>query len=230
MTMNQNYRSIRLEVHGDDSADSVAGSVGLTFMGISTSIVIGSSATNTLCKDALESTGLYKRVGCTVSDSGKQFDVIIYDWPLYPKENNIHAHFGNPAISDFFCDVTASTQISGNGVRCSFSDVSATNIREYDYCSNRGACNFYSGMCSCHNSFSGPGCTNMTFTLTGDDDTGASPGLDVNVLGQQFDSSAIRLKTDRPKSPDFNMIEGVSRLGSASLPFKPMVCCLPTLL
>jgi hypothetical protein len=122
LTLDQNYREILLTVKG-----SFSGKLGIEFMG-KTSFVSLTNPSSSDCISALQSSGSYGYVGCNftaVSSSEYKYQFVIYSWPVYPVENNLYSHEGNPSASAFYCDASQAT----GTLFCSFTDVSATNIR-----------------------------------------------------------------------------------------------------
>jgi hypothetical protein len=123
LTMNQNYRKIRLTVYTSDPS----GSLGIEFLGTTTYMSL-STITSKACETALESSDKIGDVACTyteVSSAVHQFDITFYSWPTFVKENNLHSNDGNPAISEFYCDVS---QV-GSSTYCEFTDVQNSEIR-----------------------------------------------------------------------------------------------------
>jgi hypothetical protein len=121
--MNQNYRKIRLTVYTSDPS----GSLGIEFLGTTTYMSL-STITSKACETALESSDKIGDVACTyteVSSAVHQFDITFYSWPTFVKENNLHSNDGNPAISEFYCDVS---QV-GSSTYCEFTDVQNSEIR-----------------------------------------------------------------------------------------------------
>jgi hypothetical protein len=124
ITVDQNYKVFLLTVTG---GGAVSGTLGLEFYG-RTSYISLSPASSSDCVAGLEASGSYGFVACdatTVAVDNIQFKITIYSWPLYPAENNLYSHDGNPDISQFMCDTS---QTSGF-VSCNFTDIVNTNIR-----------------------------------------------------------------------------------------------------
>ena len=81
---------------------------------------------------------------------------------LAPAQNNIFGHYGNPSLADFTCDVQNTTAWVPNDdpdksakskATCAIKDVVKADVREYDYCSRRGTCDFSTGLCSCYTEY-----------------------------------------------------------------------------
>eukprot|EP00602_Paraphysomonas_sp_CaronLab_P001970 CAMPEP_0185021030 /NCGR_PEP_ID=MMETSP1103-20130426/3691_1 /TAXON_ID=36769 /ORGANISM="Paraphysomonas bandaiensis, Strain Caron Lab Isolate" /LENGTH=622 /DNA_ID=CAMNT_0027552303 /DNA_START=60 /DNA_END=1924 /DNA_ORIENTATION=+ len=205
VTDNQDFRVILLTV---DGPANFGGDLGFTFQGERTLLPIATMS-DAACESLLEASDKFADVTCdytAVSTSQHTFRITFNSWPLTPKENNLYTHNGNPAISEFTCDMT---RIDVSGVTCTFTDVTTTNLVEYEYCSNRGICDFNTGECLCMDGFGGPGCEVNTFSYTAA--TNSLVGYQVNVNGESYTSSAFQINVAKSAAPDFNIIEGLSK-------------------
>jgi len=124
LTIDQNYRQILINVYTNSY---FSGTLGIQFLSgaVTLSLFSPSSAE---CIEAFENSLFFQYVNCQytkVSSSHFMYDVTIYSWPVYPQENNLHSHDGNPAITDFYCDVSS----ANSGVYCVFEDIVKNNIR-----------------------------------------------------------------------------------------------------
>ena len=79
---------------------------------------------------------------------------------------------------------------------------------EYAFCSNRGTCDFSTGLCSCLDGFGGPACSNITYLHHHGSNT--KPGLEVSVSGLDYVSTALQISSARSASSEFNFIEASS--------------------
>jgi hypothetical protein len=48
-------------------------------------------------------------------------------WPVFPMENNIWSHTGNPDLAAFTCDIWNLATTGGAPIRCDITDVNATD-------------------------------------------------------------------------------------------------------
>jgi len=205
LTINQNYRSILLTVASTGSYD-LEGQLGLNFMGETVMLTL-SDATTSLCTNELAFHGPFGHALCSVTQLTRlkfQFTFTFYSWPTYPKTNNLFSHDGNPSKYDFYCDTTHVTAFT----TCVFTDIEASNIQEYVYCSNRGLCNFDTGDCKCNEGFGGPACSNVTYLHHHGSNT--LPGMQVNANSLDYTSSVIQINSQKSKASDFNMIEAIA--------------------
>ena len=134
VTDNQNYREILLTVNGPVN---FGGSLGLTFQGETTLLPLA-SMTDSTCESLLEGAEKFGDVSCdytAVSTTQLTFAITFVSWPLMPRENNLYTHDGNPAATDFMCDMS---RIDLAGVICTFTDVTSSNLR--GECQTLGRC------------------------------------------------------------------------------------------
>lgn len=125
LTINQDYREFSLTVYAGDGYFS--GTLGIQFMGSSVTLSL-TSPSSAECIQAFENSLLFNYVNCKYSASTsteRLYVITVYSWPTYPRENNLHSHNGNPAITNFYCD----TSNTNSGVYCVFKDIVNTNIR-----------------------------------------------------------------------------------------------------
>lgn len=204
LTLNQNYRSIRVRITTEYFRFN-AGPLGIEFQGTKVYLDL-TNPSSEKCATQMSNHGKFGQVGCEYvryGDLDDQFTFTFYNWPLYPVDNNLYTNDGNPSIYEFFCDISLTTN-----VLCEFTDVSTENIREYATCSNRGVCDFSTGLCACNEGFGGPACSNATYLYY----SGASalPGLDVTVEPTNFTSSVLYLSAVKSKAPDFYFINALA--------------------
>ena len=236
MTINQNYRTIRLTV--TKTSGSFSGSLGFEFQG-TTSYLPLTSPTAQNCAAALEASPQIGSVGCTVTYPSAltlQFTITFYSWPTNAKSNNLHYHDGNPLLREFLCDISRAT----SDISCAWGDVVSSNVigacdaflpqppnaarnshshlslfppshttTEWEFCSNRGICDFNSGICACEDGFGGAACSNQTYShsIPG---SNALPGFQVNVAGTDFVGDALQIRTEKGPAPDFFLIEAIA--------------------
>lgn len=87
-------------------------------------------------------------------------------------------------------------------ISCAFSDIINTDLVEYEYCSNRGICEFRNGTCSCFDGYTGVACQNM---IPDGSDAGL-PGLPIYVPGTDYKSTAVQIHAAQTKSSNFNFV------------------------
>lgn len=106
------------------------------------------------------------REAMDVTSGAGSYTIRINDFPLFPHENNIFNHTGNPHLSAFRCNISAvleeGEEEEGEGASqtptCTLEDVVADNLPGYYECGNHGTCNRVDGGCSCERGFHGPAC------------------------------------------------------------------------
>lgn len=131
VTVNQAYRQIQLDVVDGGGSGSFTGHLGLTFQGSTSFLTLGTPSSDN-CEATLEANAKFGDVTCTytsVSATRRRFAITFVSWPKLPKENNLYSHDGNPASTDFLCDVSK----TDSTVQCTFSDVVTTNLRGKGY-------------------------------------------------------------------------------------------------
>ena len=205
LTINQNYRQIMMRI---ESPNNLAGAIGLEFQGVTTFINL-SPATDSDCKRAVESSPQIGTVACTFAQITSKiftFTFAFFSWPMPARSNNLYSHNGNPAITDFYCDVS---QVTGGVPSCTFTDVQSDNIREWVYCSNRGTCDFSTGACACNPGFGGGACSNSTY-FAGITGSNAAPGLQVLVDGPDYTGDALQIRSAKSAASDFYLIDAVA--------------------
>lgn len=205
LTINQNYKKINLNLA--ISSGSFAGAIGFQFMGVTTFVDLDTPS-DLQCKQALESSVHIGTVRCIVTATDAtnyDLEITFYTWPTLSRANNLFNHDGNPPATDFFCDTS---QVTGSSITCMFSDIERNNVREYAYCSNRGTCDFGTGMCDCNPGYGGGACSNTTyFAGTG---ANAQPGFQVLVDGLDYQGDALQIRSAKQKASDFYLIEAIA--------------------
>lgn len=128
LTINQDYRKLRMHVRSGVSGD-LRGSLGLRFQGQTIFFPLEYQSQATVsCNSLFSFLGKFAHVGCKQVTLTKQYfyyELSFYSWPVYPKDNNLYSHDGNPSRLEFFCDAS---NLSPD-IDCDFEDLTATNIR-----------------------------------------------------------------------------------------------------
>eukprot|EP01034_Spumella_vulgaris_P026572 gene26572-33173_t len=205
MTINQNYRQVFINVQ-TGSSHELSGKMGLAFMGQTVFIDL-TYPSSSACTSAISFHGAFGHVTCSISIlNGFQYSMTLafYSWPVMPRENNMYSHNGNPSRYDFYCDMSSASPLAF----CEFTDIQASNIREYTYCSNRGNCDFSSGLCACQDGYGGPACSNATYLYT--EGSSSQPGLAVNSNNLDFTGQVVRIASQKSKAPDFYLIQALA--------------------
>lgn len=99
---------------------------------------------------------------------------------MFPQENNLFFHNGNPDINEFRCDVDLLDESTIVQPYCEVSDVVNSNLPgidsrlnlltipvEYLECGNHGKCDFKSGTCVCQHGFHGDACHDISDRMVG---------------------------------------------------------------
>ena len=76
-------------------------------------------------------------------------------------------------------------------------DIVSDNTFEYDFCANRGLCDFDSGTCLCFDEYAGANCANPTYESSIDSSTNALPGLSMTATGLDYTGNIVELLTQK---------------------------------
>lgn len=88
--------------------------------------------------------------------------------------------------------------------------LSLTYFLEYDYCSDRGICDFTTGDCACLPGYVGAACDIKLDDAHYEVVSNSQNKMQINILTNSFLSSAIEVGVDKSPSLDFFFIEGYS--------------------
>lgn len=210
MTVSAGYHTVQMTLTtADNSATGLAGTVVLKFDGHEATMAADADAA--ACEAAWESLGNVEDVSCTRSVDGSsgytaQYTVELRSFPLFPSQNNVYSHTGNPAASSFSCDpedaAPSDAGLSG-AVYCTFATLMEASTREYETCSGRGKCGA-DGVCACFEGFTGAACQD---TATGLPDPGARDVLNIESTISDFTGTLLTLETSRAASTEFKVLE-----------------------
>ena len=207
LTINQNYRALRIGVSSADGS-SLQGTVIFQFLGYTTSHS-ASHVSAVTCEGAWEALENVEDVDCQSENSGAGsfYNVTFKQWPTMPMENNYFSHKGNPALSNFTCDVSGAFSASGSQVLCNISDLVSDDITEYEYCGRRGQCDFTSGTCYCIDGYEGSTCTDSTYA---ESTSNSLPGVNIHATGTDYIGDIFKLTADKSSSSDFTFMKIVA--------------------
>ncbi|KAJ8604707.1 hypothetical protein CTAYLR_006542 [Chrysophaeum taylorii] len=201
---------------GAADASNVSGTVNLAFLGYTTTFKAQPQSA-AACEAAWEALDNVDDVECNATFDGYQprklcrttaiYNVTFLKWPLQPKENNFFSHTGNPEISNFTCDVSKARSGTGAAVHCNMTDLVNTDIREYDYCSRRGQCDFTNGQCYCIDDYIGTACSETAYSTSA---SNSIPGMEIYAAGLDYLGDLISLRTEKAAASDFNFIRVIA--------------------
>ncbi|RAW28368.1 hypothetical protein PC110_g15242, partial [Phytophthora cactorum] len=222
LTTGQGYRTIQIQVDADASTNiALAGSVRVHFLGdiaVFSAVAVADAAHEQACAQAFQSMRTVLTATCTITSVNPVTAAAIYtvafkEWVHLGGENNLLYHDGNPPLSSFTCDLTKVTSL--NSPTCAVTDVTATNVIEHVYCSNRGLCDFTTGECMCYADFKGLDCNQPSNVPDSIDD---NDGFIINPMGLTYTGTVLHLKTAKGSQADFYFM----KIGSSTLPILTM--------
>ncbi|KAG7386686.1 hypothetical protein PHYPSEUDO_015366 [Phytophthora pseudosyringae] len=219
LTTGQEYRTIRIEVGASTTA--LAGYVSVHFLGdaaVFSAVAAADAAHEQACAQAFQSMRTVLTATCTISSvdattKGAVYTVIFKEWVHLGGENNLLYHSGNAPLSSFTCDLSKVTSL--NSPTCAITDVTATNVIEHVYCSNRGLCDFSTGQCVCYADFKGLDCNQPSNIPDSIDD---NDGFIINPMGLTYIGTVLHLKTAKGSQADFYFM----KIESSTLPILTM--------
>lgn len=83
---------------------------------------------------------------------------------------------------------------------------------EYVTCSNRGYCNYNTGVCACYEGFGGPACDTATYLYRSSSST--KPAMVLESKQLDFNASVLKINTRKLSSPVFNFLEVIANTQS----------------
>lgn len=203
LSKDQGYRTIRL-ITGAVKG-TLSGALEFTFNGESVALPANAAALDAAsCGPLISSLANIGEAKCERGPLneyfGAAYDISITAWPTIPWENNIYTHNGNPPLSSFGCD-TSGVGEEAWAPYCNIENVVAYDVIENIECSGKGECDRVTATCRCSPGFKGPNCSDTT-----DKDDVAVHIAD----GPFFTGTVLKLRTLRPPSPEFNIVEAIS--------------------
>ena len=175
----------------------------------------------TQCKESFEKT--FSAIGEVRCTRGSQIDargsiihtVSIRKWNMYPYENNIYTNDGaksGPMLGKWLCKtkyITGDENLTPDDdtASCVITEPVVASLPEYDYCSNRGICNFNTGQCNCYADFTNPNCDTYSYGIRAID---ALLQKDIMVLQNtrnSFTGNVLKLSSNYPGSKAYNMLK-----------------------
>ncbi|OQR83560.1 hypothetical protein ACHHYP_14571, partial [Achlya hypogyna] len=206
LTTGQAYRSVVLTVAGSSSA--LAGTVTFTFNGRSVTMPANANSnSDAICTAAISSLPNVGSATCVMSNvdgttQGATYTITFTSWPTGAVENNVFFHYGNPSLSQFSCNVLGVT--SANSPTCSIVDGTTANVIEHSFCSNRGICDFTTGLCTCFLDYKSYDCNQPSNIPDNIDD---NDGFLIQPSGTSYVGTALHIHTIKSMATDFQMIE-----------------------
>ena len=193
------------------ASGSLAGLWTLKFVGHETTFEAdGSALADAACANAIMALLNVETATCVVSNvdgttKAATMTVTITKYPELVFENNIYSHTGSPALSQISCTGGLITS-SPTTPSCTIAiTTAATN--EYATCSNRGVCDFATGLCTCGTNYYGSSCNTRGTTQEVDD---AAAALIVSSTGDSYTGNVMELSTTRSASSDFNFLKATA--------------------
>lgn len=148
----------------------------------------GNQVNSNVCEKALQGWQSVEKIRChrdsLNSETGAASYIITFlEYPLFPQENNLWFHEGNPSLNLFSCNDTLMDHQAALGPYCMWEELSPALARNataqgledgmslwdpllplplYKECSQHGRCDRTTGICSCEKGFHGPACQDIT--------------------------------------------------------------------
>ncbi|GMI56738.1 hypothetical protein ScalyP_jg5472, partial [Parmales sp. scaly parma] len=211
VTINQNSRKIMVRLNGD--GHSFGGKLKVSFLGHTAEFGLGSQLTTAYCKQQWEKLSNVDKVSCLVEEGNSHtallegrnttFNVTFNSFPIYPSENNFFSHTGNPPLAAFTCDTSEVTVAGGSSKSCVIKDLVNADVKEYEFCSRRGTCDFTSGLCYCFSGYSGMDCASLAYSLSS---ANSEPALGATAVGNDYVGNVLELQSEKGASADFKFL------------------------
>ncbi|CAN0037197.1 unnamed protein product [Ectocarpus sp. 12 AP-2014] len=209
VTTLQESPRVAMTVNATDGV--MEGNFVLTFQGESFAFPANTTQfDSTDCEAAFEGLGNLEDVTCSRgdvdADGGTTFDIAeLVAFPTFPHQNNVFSHDGWPGLDAFSCD--AANVTGATDPVCKFTVLQDDNLKEYEFCSRRGICDFETGRCDCVDGFSRANCDVSESQITEDLDADV---LELYTTLANFTGNVLYLKTERESSSYFNLIKAAS--------------------
>jgi len=86
---------------------------------------------------------------------------------------------------------------------CVLKDLVSTDVKEYEFCSRRGTCDFTSGLCYCFSGYSGMDCSSPAYSTSS---ANTEPALGATATGNDFLGNVLELQSEKGASSDFKFL------------------------
>eukprot|EP00605_Chrysophyceae_sp_TOSAG23-4_P002355 GSChrysophyteH1.ASY1.ANO1.2603.1 assembled CDS len=209
LTLMSDYYQLKIKLMAWDG--TLGGNVHLLFNG-ETLIFPAKHQDWTLaqCKESFESLPNIAEVRCSRGNALDEYGSIehtisIHRFPMYPHENNIYSNDGTGILDKFICRTKYMT--GSDKIKCQLSELSVAAPPEYAYCSNRGICDFSTGVCNCYEDFTNPNCDTYRYGVRAMEAEVQSDILVLQNTRNTFSGSVLKLQSDFPSSKRFNMLK-----------------------
>ena len=213
------YYSIKLEIRADSG--TLGGYVHFVFNG--ETLVFGAHAdTFTLkaCKTLFETLPNIGEVRCTRTDDtdaqgGSATTIHFHGFPVYPHENSLYTNNGNNLLSKLLCKTD---YITGDGTQsCTVTETLPAIAPEYEYCSNRGLCDFDTGLCNCYANFTNVNCDTYVYGARAIEALVQKDILVLQNTRSTFTGSVLKLSSNFPAQTHSTWSRSATRTARTSL-------------
>ena len=211
VTINQNSRQVMIRLNGD--GHSFSGKLKVSLLGYTSEFNLNAQQTTAYCKQQWEKLENVETVSCLVSEGNPHasalegrnatWNVTFDKFPIHPMENNFFSHTGNPPLSAFTCDISEVVVNGGSSKNCVIKDLVNTDIKEYEFCSRRGTCDFSSGQCYCFSGYGGLDCSSTAYSIS---NANSEPALGATATGNDYLGNVLELQTEKGASSDFKFL------------------------
>jgi len=82
-------------------------------------------------------------------------------------------------------------------------DLVNADVKEYEFCSRRGTCDFTSGLCYCFSGYSGMDCASLAYSLSS---ANSEPALGATAVGNDYVGNVLDLQSEKGASADFKFL------------------------
>jgi hypothetical protein len=161
------------------------------------------------CETSFASLRNVNTVRCTKgsanSNGGATYIVQFVAFSVLPYENNIYYHGGNPSLDSFSCSTSSASDGFGT---CTITDSVVVTLPEYEYCSNRGTCDFNTGECTCYSNFENANCDTYNYGVRAVTSSVNTDILNIQATRSDFSGNVLKLHYSGGNgSTNFNMLQ-----------------------